>query len=207
MSKGKTRQGCAGGAACFESLFPTYGKVVCWFCGTSYSYEAGKPSHLGSGGWFFEICFLLFGEEDFVPGGIRLLREVFFSAYGTPTCVVTDNAKVFCCKQFRDLCLRWGITHVTTTPYYPQASLSERVNRNLKSALKIFHHASQSAWDEDLPWLSLVLIRPSMRVRSVPLINYFGKGIKVSLISPMGFIPCNYGWYWGGRSVVLDKSL
>jgi hypothetical protein len=80
---------------------------------------------------------------------------VFFPAFGTPTSVVTDNAKVFCCKQFRDLCFRWGITHITTTPYYPQASLVERVNRNLKSALKIFHHESQSAWDEDLPWLSL----------------------------------------------------
>ena len=82
-------------------------------------------------------------------------RDRFFPAYGTPTCVVTDNAKVFRCRQFKDLCFRWGITHVTTTPYYPQASLAERVNRNLKSALKIFHHASQSAWDEDLPWLGL----------------------------------------------------
>jgi hypothetical protein len=30
----------------------------------------------------------------------------------------------------------------------------ERVNRNLKAALKIFHHQSQLRWDEDLPWLS-----------------------------------------------------
>jgi hypothetical protein len=99
------------------------------------------------------------------------LERVFFLAFGTPTSVVTDNAKVFCCKQFRDLCFRWGITHITTTPithitttpithittnpYYRQASLAERVNRNLQSTLKIFHHESQSAWDEDLPWLSL----------------------------------------------------
>jgi hypothetical protein len=74
------------------------------------------------------------------------LERSFFPAYGTPTCVVTDNALVFRCRQFKDLCFRWGITHVTTTPYYPQASLAERVNRNLKSALKIFHQASQSAW-------------------------------------------------------------
>jgi hypothetical protein len=31
------------------------------------------------------------------------------------------------------------------------------VNRNLKSALKIFHHESQSEWDSDLPWLGLAL--------------------------------------------------
>jgi len=83
------------------------------------------------------------------------LERSYLPAYGTPTCVVTDNATVFRCRQFKDLCFRWGITHITTTPYYPQASLAERVNRNLKSALKIFHHASQSAWDEDLPWLGL----------------------------------------------------
>jgi len=83
------------------------------------------------------------------------LERSFFPAYGTPTCVVTDNAKGFLCRQFKDLYFRWGITHVTTAPYYPQASLAERVNRNPKSALKIFHHASQSAWDEDMPWLGL----------------------------------------------------
>jgi hypothetical protein len=27
----------------------------------------------------------------------------------------------------------------------------ERVNRNLKSTLNIFHHESQATWDEDLP--------------------------------------------------------
>jgi hypothetical protein len=53
------------------------------------------------------------------------------------------------------LCFRWGMDHITTTPYYPQTSLPERVNRNLKSALKIFHHESQSSWDEDLPLLSM----------------------------------------------------
>ena len=53
------------------------------------------------------------------------------------------------------MCYRWGVAHITTTPYYPQASLAERVNRNHKSALKIFHHASQSEWDAYLPWLGL----------------------------------------------------
>jgi hypothetical protein len=75
--------------------------------------------------------------------------------YGTPNSVVTDNARVFCGKQFKDVCFRWGIEHITTTPYYPQASLVERVNRNLKSALKIFHHESQTEWDADLPWISM----------------------------------------------------
>jgi hypothetical protein len=50
------------------------------------------------------------------------------------------------------ICFRWGIT---TTPYYPQGSLVERANRNLKAALKISHHQSHNLWDEYLPWLSM----------------------------------------------------
>jgi hypothetical protein len=48
------------------------------------------------------------------------LEKAFFPVYDTPTSVVTDNARVFCCKSFKDLCFRWGVAHLTTTPYYPR---------------------------------------------------------------------------------------
>lgn len=85
---------------------------------------------------------------------VDCLERAFFPAYSTHSSIMTDNARVFCGKQFRDLCFRWGIDHITT-PYYPQASLAERGNCNLKSALKIFHHESQMTWDVDLPWMSM----------------------------------------------------
>jgi hypothetical protein len=85
------------------------------------------------------------------------LERNYFPAFGTPNDNVTDNAKVSRSKQFRHLCFRWGVNHITTTPYYPQASLMERANRNLKTALKSFHHESQNVWDEDLPWISAAL--------------------------------------------------
>ena len=81
------------------------------------------------------------------------LDRNYFPAYGTANAIVTDNAKVFRPKQVRHLCFRWGVKHITTTPYYPQASLVERANSNLKSALKIYHHQSQRTCDDDLPWL------------------------------------------------------
>jgi hypothetical protein len=86
---------------------------------------------------------------------LECLERSFLPMYGTPKYIVTDNARVFCCRNFRDLCFRWGIEHLTTSPYYPQASLAERVNRNLKAALKIFHHEKQKGWDNDLPCLSM----------------------------------------------------
>jgi hypothetical protein len=88
-------------------------------------------------------------------GVIEYLERWFFPTFGVPKSIVTDNATVFCCKQVKDLCFHWGVDHFTTTPYYPQASLAERVNRNLKAALKIFHHNSQDTWDDDLPWMGL----------------------------------------------------
>ena len=82
----------------------------------------------------------------------------------------------FCCKQFRDLCFRWGVAHITTTPYYPQASLAERVNRILTSALKIFYHASQSEWDAYLPWLGLVFNTAVHESAKCTPISYFWAG-------------------------------
>jgi hypothetical protein len=48
---------------------------------------------------------------------VDYLERGFFPAYSTPHCVVTDNARVFCCKLFKDLCFCWGVEHLTTTPY------------------------------------------------------------------------------------------
>ena len=52
------------------------------------------------------------------------LERWYFPAFGSPTWVVSDNASVFFCKQFRDLCFRWVIAHITTSPYYPTSSLT-----------------------------------------------------------------------------------
>jgi transposase InsO family protein len=83
-----------------------------------------------------------------------VLESRYFTAYGVTKSIVSDNARVFRSKAFYDFCFRWGIKRINTTPYYPQGSLAERVNRNLKAVLKIFHHQSQQKWDEDLHLLT-----------------------------------------------------
>jgi hypothetical protein len=83
------------------------------------------------------------------------LERFYFPAYGVPEAVVSDNTRIFKSKPYCDLCLKWGLKRIYTTPYYPQGSLVERANRNLKAALKIYHNQSQTRWDEDLSLLSL----------------------------------------------------
>ena len=78
----------------------------------------------------------------------------YFTAYGVPKLIVSDNVKVFKLKAFYDFCFRWGIKRINTTLYYRQSCLAERVNQNLKAALKIFHHQSQRKWDHDLHLLA-----------------------------------------------------
>ena len=68
---------------------------------------------------------------------------------------MSDNAAVFKSRTIYNLCFSWGIRHITTSAYYPQASQVERFNRNLKVALVIYHNSQHTHWDEHLSSLAL----------------------------------------------------
>jgi hypothetical protein len=74
-------------------------------------------------------------------------ERFYFPAYGVPEAMVSDNAKVCKSKPYCDLCFKWGLKGIYTTPYYPQGSLVERVNRNLKAALKIYCYIYEVSLD------------------------------------------------------------
>ena len=119
---------------------------------------------------------------------IEYLERIYFPMYGIPHTIVTENASVFRSKPLRSMCFRWAVNHITTTPYYPQTSLVERVNRNLKSALKIFHHQSQTKWDEDLPLLSVAFntaVHESSK--STPDVLFLGREMRCPLSSHKDF--------------------
>lgn len=72
-----------------------------------------------------------------------------FTMFGFPAQLVTDNASYFTSKIFADTCKSLGITHKPTSPYNPQANITERVNRNLKMAL-IANTERHKDWDAKL---------------------------------------------------------
>lgn len=78
---------------------------------------------------------------------VRLLQTALFGYFGFPKYIVNDNVPGFRSKEMTQLCMNYGITQITTTPYHPQSNQVERVNRNLKTALRIFHHQNQTEWD------------------------------------------------------------
>ena len=80
-------------------------------------FKARKYSDFGAVRWVFNVV-KSFPTRRIISKKVcdRLVRN-YFPASGTPSSVVTDNAKAFCSKNFKDLCFRWGITRITTTSY------------------------------------------------------------------------------------------
>jgi hypothetical protein len=112
----------------------------------------------------------------------EVLETHYFNVYGIPKSLVTDNAKVFKSKRFYDFCFQWGVCRIHTTPYYPQGSLAEMVMRNLKAALKIFHHQTQDRWDEDLHLLTFAFNSACHEsTRMSPSQLFLGRELKTPL--------------------------
>jgi hypothetical protein len=92
---------------------------------------------------FSKFVWLFLLRDMTVREVVNTLVRYIFGQYGVPEANISDNAAVFRSKIFKDCCFMWGVKHITTSPYYPQPSLVERFNRNLKAALVAFHHDQQ----------------------------------------------------------------
>ena len=93
-----------------------------------------------------------------------VVRELtrFFTHFGLPKVIQTDNGSNFTSKVFRDNMKRLGINHSTSTPYHPESQGSvERFHQTLKSMLKKYCLDNISVWDELVPYL-LFAVRSSV---------------------------------------------
>lgn len=86
---------------------------------------------------------------------VHLLRTTLFAYFGFPKYMVTDNVPGLKAKEMAQMCLEYGITQITTTPYHPQANMVERVNRNVKTALRIYHSQNHTEWDTLIPFFQI----------------------------------------------------
>ena len=79
----------------------------------------------------------------------RALEELIFFRWETPDYLLTDNGTEFVNQVLAKTLDEYGIQHVTTPPYHPQANPVERSNRTLKTMIATYidgSHAKQSEY-------------------------------------------------------------
>jgi hypothetical protein len=104
---------------------------------------------------FSKYTVLLAARNTNAKTTVNLLKKGLFSYFGFPKYLVSDNASSFRSKEFSEMCLEFGISHITTTPYYPNPSHAERANKNIKVAIRIYHSQNQTQWDQNLHFFQI----------------------------------------------------
>lgn len=107
------------------------------------------------------------------------LYQSWIARFGLPKTITSDQGRQFESHIFRELCRLFGIQHVHTTSYHPQANgILERWHRTLKTSLKC--HLTEN-WTEKLPTVLLGLrtsIIPDINMSPAELV--YGENIKLA---------------------------
>ena len=81
----------------------------------------------------------------------RAAIDQFFSRFGYPFQVFSDQGRNFESKLFREICKALHIHKARTTPYRPSSNGQvERYNRTLMDAVRCFIGKAQTSWDTHL---------------------------------------------------------
>ena len=83
-----------------------------------------------------------------------LMRE-FFSWYGVPNFLHSDQGTQFESKLFAEICTLLGITKTRMTPFRPQSDGQSEQNIKTLSCMIAMVTKDQHDWDEHLPFLSM----------------------------------------------------
>lgn len=84
---------------------------------------------------------------------IDFFQNFLFNTFGVPQFVHSDNAKQFVSNEFQEFLRLFGVAHIRTGLYSPQANASERVNREIISKIR-YHLKDESHhlnWDVCIP--------------------------------------------------------
>ena len=101
--------------------------------------------------------------------------------FGVPVAITTDRGSQFSSAIFSQLTKVWGIKHLMTSPYHPEANgLVERFNRRLKESLIALGTESSPNWFWRLPCAMLVIhttLKPDLGASPADLV--FGEGLAI----------------------------
>lgn len=100
----------------------------------------------------------LFPLRKFTSSSIQdILQKHIFHVYGVPEVLVSDNGSQFTANEFKTFLTGFGVSHIYTALYSPQANASERVNRSIIAGIRAYLKDDHSLWDQHLSSISCAL--------------------------------------------------
>jgi hypothetical protein len=120
----------------------------------------------------------------------QVLTKEFFSRYGVPTFLHSDQGSNFESVLFAEVCKLLGIDKTRTTPFHPQSD--GQSERNIKTLGRMIAMSAdeQSMWDEYLPFLSMAYrATPHAGIGLTPNFMMFGREISMPVDIMMGACP------------------
>ena len=113
----------------------------------------------------------------------NVLVNQFFSRFGVPMELHTDQGRNFESTVFQEVCALLDICKTRTTPYHPQSDgMVERLNRTIEIGLTMVVNDNQMNWDECLP-LFLMAYRTAVHetTKVTPSQMMFGREIRLPI--------------------------
>lgn len=88
---------------------------------------------------------------------VSFLEKSVFHLFGVPEEIFSDNGAQYTSRIFAKLLEKYGIRHMKTAIYSPQANASERVNRSILAAIRAELGNDQRDWDVQISAISAAL--------------------------------------------------
>ena len=140
----------------------------------------------------------------------QALVEGFFTRFGTPRELHTDQGRNFESELLRSVCELLQIYKTRTTPLRPQSDgMVERFNKTLLTQLALFTSQNQQDWDEHLPFV-LMAYRTAQHeaTRCTPALLMFGREMRVPVDLWLGVTPETPTWTSAeGYATNMRKSI
>lgn len=88
---------------------------------------------------------------------IEILEKQVFSIFNVPETLLSDNGSQFLSQIFQNFLASFGVRHLTTPIYSPQANASERLNRSIIQGIRMHLDSDHTKWDESLTKIAFAL--------------------------------------------------
>lgn len=97
--------------------------------------------------------------------------------FGAPKIMFSDNGTSYKSSTFSDLCTKFNVEQQFCAPYHKNSNgQAERLHRTLEESLSAYVNATQTDWDNYLPFITFALnTLPSATTKISPYFALFGR--------------------------------